>query len=142
MKISKSSRTIWIIFSVLILFVSFFVFPIVHSEWLMRTYQNQIKQTQSPEELRSWAMEMFALYATNKNQMITTITNPPPSKIPVSEYGPKIWIEWHEADKNPSPCLVMIWKGTRAMGLYVGNTNFVKLDGEMWQPGIYFYREP
>ncbi|HVU28576.1 MAG TPA: hypothetical protein VHG71_12675 [Verrucomicrobiae bacterium] len=125
-----------------LVFLGIIVFPVLWDEWLARKWEQQIRQKQNPEELRTWAKELFALYSTNQFELQMQITNTPPKGIPVSKYGPTILLEKDNTDSGPSEHLFLIWKFIRARGLYVGETNYVSSNGKMWKPGIYFYTEP
>jgi hypothetical protein len=129
-----------LVFLIFIL-IGLFISPILWNEWLARNWERQIKLEEDPNELRAWAEKIFALYATNQIDLPMQITNAPPREFPASKYGPTILLE--KSDANSSiPHLFLIWKFTRARGLYIGETNYVRSDGEIWKPGIYFYTEP
>jgi len=138
----KIPRAIWIVIFIPVLFVLLIVFQFLREEWLVRKWETQIKQNQDPEELRAWAMKLWQPYVTNKDYLFVKITNRPPQGIPVTKYGPEIVIMGRDTTNGTIPYVMMLWKVERAWGLYVGDTNFVRMEQGMWKPGIYFYREP
>jgi hypothetical protein len=140
MNIFKIPKLFWVLFVLsVMLFILFF--PILQDEWLARRWENQIKK-QNPEELRAWALKLFSIYATNQNDLYVVITNPPPSGMPVSKYGPRMVLSSDHTDKGAIPYVFMVWRFTRARGIYVGNTNYSRNEQNIWRPGIYFYTEP
>jgi len=138
----KISRALWVGILVLILLVCLIFFPVFQDEWLARKWEVQIKKHQDPEELRAWAMKLWQPYITNKHYLFVKITNRPPEGIPVSKYGPDITLMSRNATNGSMPYLMMIWRGVRAWGIYIGDTNFNGVGYETWKPGIHFYREP
>lgn len=147
MPTSHPFRYALFVIAIITLFVAFlFVAPFLWYSFDMARTRAHIRSHQDPEELRTWAQHLVAIYTSSNHidMMPGLVTNRPPAGIPTSGRFPSVAV-LHDQLPNGSNNqwhVGLLWgSGFMPMwGMMIGDTNFAVDEGKRteWKPGIYF----
>lgn len=115
-----------------------FLFPVVHYGRLTQKWEAQIKRDQDPTQLQAWATRLMNTHTDANPQDVRILHDKPPPGIPRSRYGPNV------AVMGGGQYVQLGWGGGMLWlwGMRIGDTNYVCPGGELWKPGVYFFRSP
>jgi hypothetical protein len=138
------SNQVFIVIAVIALFVAFFgIGPFLWAAFDKYYNMVNVRSHQNPEELRTWATNLIAIYSASNNVDVIPgrIPNRPPSGIPTSDRYPEVLIQRDQMSGHYH--VALLWGiGISSWGMDIGDTNFV-IGGDRtieWKPGIYFLR--
>jgi len=137
-----SNNQLFIVIAVIALLVAFLgVGPFLWAAFDKNYNMVKVRRNQNPEELRTWATNLIAIYTSSNNveAIPGQIPNRPPSGIPTSDRYPYVLIQRAQMSRHYH--IALLWGiGMSSWGMDIGDTNYV-IEGVRaieWKPGIYF----